>query len=61
MQSEIRRALIDVHNDDLRVIRQYVAWIRIRRKVTDLFYFNAHWVKPEPVQVAVQRFHWVGG
>lgn len=55
MQDEIRRALIEVHSDDLPMIRSYVRWVRIRRKVTDRFYFKAHWIA-----APVRRFHWVG-
>jgi len=58
MQDEIRRALIEVHDDDRQTIRHYIAWVRIRRKITDRFYRKHHWVVP-----AAQPFnaHWVGG
>jgi len=60
MNDEIRRALIEVHDDDLKVIRQYISWVRIRRRITDRFYTKYHWVGPSSGRAPAPAFHWVG-
>lgn len=50
---DIVAALASSHGADLVNIRQYIAWIQIRRHVHHRFYFQAHWVyaKKEPAQL----------
>ena len=47
MLEKIRHELRTAHPADLPVIRQYVAWLRFRRYVNNVFYLypQAHWVK----------------
>jgi hypothetical protein len=54
MLERIRDELGRAHPEDLAVIRQYVAWVRFRGYVNNLFYVypRAHWVNP-------LRAHWV--
>lgn len=52
---ELRNALSQSHPHDLQAIRQYIRWLRFRRVVHHLFYFQAHWVK------SGRRYHWLGG
>ncbi len=47
-------ALQQTHQDDLETIRKYIAFVKFRRTVTDVFYFAAHWVR------SGRRHHWVG-
>ena len=51
----IYQALLETHANDLTIIRQYARWLKIRRRVNQVFYdLPAHWVKP------FRRFHWLG-
>lgn len=50
---DIAAALASSHPADLALIRRYVEWIKIRRRVNSRFYFQAHWVTGI-------RVHWVG-
>lgn len=52
---EIRCALEQSDPDDFPAIRQYIQWVRVRRIVTDIFYFRAHWIKPVEFKA-----HWAG-
>jgi len=45
---EIRVALKESHSSDLEVIKRYIAWVGFRRRMHTLFYFRAHWIKPNP-------------
>lgn len=51
---EIRAALLLANPEDLEMFRRYLTWMMIRRKITDRFYFKAHWVNP------VGKVHWIG-
>ena len=55
MRDQIRAALIESHPSDLNIIRSYVKWLLIRRRVTDRFYQPMHFVRPQHELV-----HWVG-
>jgi hypothetical protein len=51
---ELIAALLRSHSEDLHVIAQYVAWLKVRRHVHNAFYRTpAHWVQP------VKTIHWV--
>lgn len=51
---EIVLALRYTHRDDLEKIRRYVAWMKVRRRVNDRFYFAAHWLtRPKG------GYHWI--
>jgi hypothetical protein len=45
MNNEIRTALLESHPNDLPAIRQYVAWVKFRRRAHNVFYTPAHWVQ----------------
>jgi hypothetical protein len=51
---DITIALLLAHPDDFEAARKYLQWMQVRRKVTDRFYFRAHWISPE------RKIHWVG-
>lgn len=53
MNHHIYTALQQSHPEDLETIRKYIAWVKFRRNMHDVFYFSAHWVKPS------RRAHWV--
>lgn len=54
MKHHIYAALQQAHPDDLRVIAQYIRWVRVRRRIHSAFYQKpAHWV-------AGPYAHWVG-
>ena len=55
IDEEIIIALALLGPDDLEAARRYIQWIKIRRKVTDRFYFRAHWL-----QGPRQNYHWIG-
>lgn len=54
----IGQALLDTHADDLKVIRSYVHWLRLRRTVNQIFFAppikRVHWAKP------IETVHWIG-
>lgn len=52
---EIRIALAESHPADFNIIRTYIKWLAIRRRVTDTFYARAHWARRNHNLV-----HWVG-
>lgn len=54
INEEIFLALLESHPDDLKVIKQYVRWVKVRRVIHDIFYKSAHWVR------SGRRVHWVG-
>ncbi len=53
MHCHMFTAIQQAHHEDLETIRKYIAWVKFRRNVTDVFYFSAHWVR------SGQRYHWV--
>jgi hypothetical protein len=53
---EIIAALLKASRSDLRNIRLYMDWIRLRRRVNNHFYRQAHWIQ-EPS--CARRAHWV--
>ena len=42
--AEIRAALLLANPDDLEDCKRYLQWMAIRQRVTDRFYFRAHWL-----------------
>lgn len=56
IDDKIFRAILDAHPDDLPLIKQYANWIRVRRIVNNIFYFETYWMKPAEIRV-----HWIGG
>jgi hypothetical protein len=57
---DIIAALASAHPADLVNIRHYIAWIKIRRRVNNHFYFQAHWITRPASQLQECRVHWVG-
>ncbi len=53
MNHQIFTAIQQAHPDDFETIRKYIAWVKFRRTVTDVFYYAAHWVR------SGRRYHWV--
>jgi hypothetical protein len=51
---EILSALLLSQPEDLRVIHQYIGWMKIRRAVNNRFYLSGHWVG------VPRRHHWLG-
>lgn len=69
----IAKAIAESHPHDLSAIRQYIAWVKIRRQIHDAFYKPVHWMKSHtfpalPVTVERRRpmrqkfpsAHWMG-
>lgn len=52
---DIRAALTAAHPADFGIIRSYIRWLMIRRKVTDRFYAPVHFAKPQH-----ELIHWIG-
>jgi hypothetical protein len=50
---EILSALLLSQPEDLRVIHQYIGWMKIRRAVNNRFYLSGHWVG------VPRRHHWL--
>jgi hypothetical protein len=51
---QIENELLQMGPEQLEVARKYLQWIKIRRRVTDRFYFAAHWItRPR------NQYHWV--
>lgn len=54
MNRHIHAALQQAHPEDLRVIAQYIRWVKIRRHVHNAFYQKpVHWV------TVPRTAHWV--
>ncbi len=49
---QIMAALLLSTPGDLRAIRQYIGWMRFRRRVNDTFYPTVHWIRPS-------HYHWI--
>jgi len=55
----IAQAVSESHPHDLLIIRRYIAWVKLRRKIHNTFYARVHWVssnakpcsKIEPIAV----------
>lgn len=59
----IFRALLDSHEDDLHAIHTYVRWIKLRRRVNEIFYSNTIMLQYErrrAIRVKYPKFHWIG-
>lgn len=52
---ELYQALFQSHFEDMKKIRNYVKWVKFRRAIHNMFYFQAHWVHS-----STQQAHWVG-
>ncbi len=50
---EIITTLLLSSPGDLRAVRQYIGWMKMRRVVNGQFYFRAHWVQRSP------GYHWI--
>lgn len=55
MREQIRAALTEAHPHDFAMIRSYIRWLLIRRRVTDRFYTPVHYAKPQH-----ELWHWIG-
>lgn len=55
MFDELNSALNNAHPRDISEIKKYVAWVKFRRYINNIFYLlpDAHWVGPQI------RYHWV--
>ncbi len=63
IDERIYQALLNMHADDLTVIRQYVRWVKFRRRMHNFFYAPAHWVNRRAVLSLGEgrtQVHWVG-
>lgn len=50
----IHAALLQSHPADLRLIAQYILWVKLRRRIHNYFYQRpAHWVAP------ARTVHWI--
>jgi hypothetical protein len=58
IDEQIFLALMQSDPNDLPVIRRYVAWVRLRRRIHDLFYTSHQWVLPDHIEE--NKYHWVG-
>ena len=54
--NQLYQALRESDPADLPMIRNYIAWVRVRRQVHHFFYLRAHWVQ-RPQSPA--RAHWL--
>jgi hypothetical protein len=55
IDDQISKALLETHPQDFSIIIQYAKWIRVRRLVNNVFYFQSRLIRPYKRQV-----HWVG-
>lgn len=54
MKDQLRATLRQSHPEDLRVIAHYIAWVKFRRRVHQVFYQKpVHWIRP------ARKMHWV--
>lgn len=75
IDERIAKAIAESHPNDLTIIKHYITWVKLRRKVNDAFYRPVHWVKANMTPLAFsiqpverrrlirQKFpsvHWVG-
>lgn len=56
--NELRCAMQEAHMGDLPAIKQYIVWLRFRRRINHYFYFDAHWI--QSVHLGAPQQHWVG-
>ena len=63
MLDKLHHALCDTHPANLKVIKQYAQWLRLRRYVNNTFYLipQMHWVSPcySCGVRGAERAHWV--
>jgi len=54
MRTKLYQALLQSNIEDIHIIHQYIAWVKIRRRIHHTFYaMPAHWLQSS------RRCHWI--
>lgn len=53
IDEQLAKEIFECHPSDLSIIRKYIAWVKFRRKMNQVFYPSVHWISPR------RKYHWI--